>query len=136
MSTVFGRISAVITSPDGVVRSLTQANDFTSIFAETKALALSGDNVYTFLDSFIPKIQNRIGATSLQLEIYGKNRLEENSKFLAALDLSQSDKPVHPSAPIESCVYYVFRLVDTILAKHWKLSGFQIFGEPDGNYFL
>jgi hypothetical protein len=136
MSTVFALVNAVITSPDGSMQSLSRATDFTSVSAETRAIAFSGDNIYTFLDSFVPKIQGRVGATSLSLAVYGKNRLEETERLLTTLDLSQSDLPVHPAKPIESCVYYIFRLTDTFLTKTWKLTGFQVFGEPDGSYFL
>ena len=136
MSVVFGELTMVITTAAGAQYNVQRAGDFASVYAETKSIAFSGENVYTFLDSLVPKIKNRVGAVGLVLEVYGHNRLEDEKRLLATLDLSLSDAQVHPAKPIESCVFYAFRLVDSTLTRQWKLSGFQLFGEPDGEYFL
>ena len=133
--TAIGSAVIIITNLDGSTSNIAQSQDTTNIYMETRAFALAGDNVYAFLDSFVPKIKNRIGAAALTLEVWGKNRIGDAAILLASLPLGLNDEPVYPVNPIQSQVYYIFKIIDTALSVRWKLHGFQIFGESDGNYF-
>lgn len=135
MSIVEGLVFISVEDSIGNIKNITQSQDFTEISARTKFFALAGDTVYTFLDAFIPKIKNRIGAETLTLNVYGKNRLEDTETLLASLNLSLNDQPVYFAAGIESKVYFSFEIIDTRLLRRWLLFGFQVFGEPDGEYF-
>lgn len=133
MSVVLGQIRASLTRADGTFVNLSQAGDFTSILAETRDFAPSGDEMYSYIDTVIPRIQGRIGSRGLQMAILGRNRHEEPLQLLGIYPLDVDDKPVYVKIP--SFVFYRFRLFDVQLAKRWIFYGLEAFGEPDGQYF-
>lgn len=133
MSVVLGQIRASITHSDGTTVNLAQAGDFTAILAETRDFAFSGDEMYTFVDTIVPRIQGRVGSAGLRLVILGRNRHEDTLQELATYPLDLDDKPIFTKLP--SFVYYRARLVDDQLKKRWILYGFEVFGEADGGYF-
>lgn len=133
MSIVLGLVRASLTRADGTFVNLSQATDFTSAFAETRDFSLSGSTVYTFIDTIIPKIRDRIGAVGLTLVILGRNRHEDPLQVLGTFPLDTDDKPVF-TGRMESVVFHRARLIDQQLTRHWLLYGFEVWGEPDGSY--
>lgn len=129
-----GVVRMILIKANGAVYNLAQAQDAVNVFIETRDFAPSGDDFYTYIDTVISKIKNRVGSTGLLLIIKYRNRLEETLNSFPPLPLHINDKPTYPNR-LPSSVYYKLRYEDTQLVNRWRLIGIEAFGEPDGHYF-
>lgn len=132
MAIVVEQIRLTVTLLDGTILDLSQAQDFTTAFVETKDLDMNQAELYKFLESLILKLQGRVEATNLQLFVKYRDRLEDPLQSFGPINIGGDDLPIHLLNLIPSAVYYRFRFVDANIVNRWLFQGFSVFGEADG----